>query len=150
MAALLDYSETRMRVAIAEVPDGVYYGEDAIDDDGITDAPLPIKAKVTVKGDSIEIDFAGTAPQIRRNLNAPFAATVSAALSCVKGVLTSPDIPFNAGAARPITVKAPKGCLLNPHHPAPVRARMEASFRAWNAVMKALSQAVPDKVIACG
>ena len=150
MAALLDYSETRMRAAIGEVPDGVYYGEDAIDDDGITDAPLPVKAKVTVKGDSIEIDFAGTAPQVRRNLNAPFAATISAALSCVKGVLTSPDIPFNAGAARPITVKAPKGSLLNPHHPAPVRARMEASFRAWNAVMKALSQAVPDKVIACG
>ncbi|WP_298957320.1 hydantoinase B/oxoprolinase family protein [uncultured Methylobacterium sp.] len=150
MAALLDYSETRMRAAIRTVPDGVYHGEDAVDDDGISDAPLPVKATVTVSGDSIAIDFAGTAPQVRRNLNVPFAATVSASLSCVKGVLTSPDIPFNAGSARPVTVTAPKGSLLNPHHPAPVRARMEASFRAWNAVMKALAQAVPEKVIACG
>ncbi|GGC46116.1 hydantoinase B/oxoprolinase family protein [Chelatococcus reniformis] len=150
MGMLLDYSEARMRAAIRQIPAGVYVGEDAVDDDGLSETPLPVRATVTVEGDAIAIDFDGTAPQVRRNLNAPFAATVSAALSCVKAALTSPDIPFNAGAARPITVTAPKGCLLNPHHPAPVRARMEACFRAWNAVMKALAQAVPDKVIACG
>jgi N-methylhydantoinase B len=43
------------------------------------------------------VEQAALAPQVRRNLNVPFAATVSASLSCVKGVLTSPDIPFNAG-----------------------------------------------------
>lgn len=150
MAALLDYSEARMRAALKEIPDGVYVGEDAVDDDGISDTPLPVRATVTIKGDTAEIDFTGTAPQVRRNLNAPFAATVSAALSCLKAALTSPDIPFNAGAFRPIQVTAPKGSMLNPHHPAPVRARMEVCSRAWNAIMKALSQAVPDKVIACG
>ena len=150
MAALQDYSEARMRAAIRAVPDGVYCGEDAVDDDGESDAPLPVRAKVTVRGDTVAVDFTGTAPQVRRHLNAPFASTVSAALSCVKAVLTSPDIPFNAGAARPVTITAPEGSLLNPRRPAPVRARMEACFRAWNATMKALAQAVPDKVIACG
>lgn len=150
MAALLDYSEARMRAALRAVPDGVYHGEDAVDDDGLSDTPLPVRATVTIKGDSASIDFTGTAAQVRRNLNAPFAATVSAALSCLKAALTSPDIPFNAGAFRPITVTAPKGSMLNPHHPAPVRARMEVCSRAWNSIMKALSQAVPDKVIACG
>ncbi len=71
MAALLDYSETRMRAAIRAVPDGVYHGEDAVDDDGLSDTPLPVKATVTVKGDSIAIDFTGTADQVRRNLNVP-------------------------------------------------------------------------------
>ena len=150
MAALLDYSEARMRAAIREIPDGVYKGEDAVDDDGLTNLPLPVKVSVTVKGDEIDIDFTGTANQVRRNLNAPFASTVSTALSVVKAALTGPDIPFNAGAFRPINVTAPKGSMLNPNHPAPVRARMEVCFRAWNAMMKALSQAVPDKVIACG
>jgi N-methylhydantoinase B len=150
MAALLDYSEARMRAAIRAVPDGVYHGEDAVDDDGLTDVPLPVKATVTVRGDAIDIDFAGTAPQIRRNLNAPFASTVSSALSVVKAVLTGPDVPFNAGAFRPISVTAPKGSMLNPNHPAPVRARLVVCSRAWNAMMKALAQAVPDKVIACG
>ncbi len=150
MAALQDYSETRMRAAIRAVPDGVYVGEDAVDDDGEGDAPLPVRATVTVRDDTIAIDFTGTAPQVRRNLNAPFASTQSAALSCVKAVLTSPDIPFNAGAARPVTIAAPLGSLLNPRPPAPVRARMEACFRAWNAVMKALAQAVPEQAIASG
>jgi len=150
MAALQNYSETRMRAAVAAVPDGVYVGEDAVDDDGESEDPLPVRATVTVKGDSIAVDFTGTAPQVRCNLNAPFASTVSAAVSAIKAALTSPDIPFNDGAMRPITVSAPEGTLLNPRHPAPVRARMEACSRAWNAVMKALAQAVPDRVIACG
>jgi N-methylhydantoinase B len=150
MAALQDYSEARMRAGIRSAPDGVYTGEDALDDDGISDGPVPIRVTLTIQGDSATVDFTGTAPQVRRNLNAPFASTVSAALSCIKAVLTSPDIPFNAGAARAVTVTAPKGSLLNPNPPAPVRARMEACFRAWNATMKALAKAVPDRAIACG
>src|SRR6185437_7670560 len=112
MAALQDYSETRMRAAIRTVPDGVYRGEDAVDDDGDSDAPLPVCATVTVRGDSVAVEFTGTALQV--------------------------------------TITAPEGSLLNPRRPAPVRARMEACFRAWNAVMKALAQAVPDRAIACG
>jgi len=150
MAALQDYSEARMRAGIRSAPDGVYTGEDALDDDGIGTEPIPVRATLTIRGDTAAVDFTGTAPQVQRNLNAPFASTVSAALSCVKAVLTSADIPFNAGAARAVTVTAPKGTLLNPNPPAPVRARMEACFRAWNATMKALAQAVPDRAIACG
>jgi N-methylhydantoinase B len=150
MAALQDYSETRMRAAIRTVPDGTYHGEAMIDDDGLGSGPLPIKAAVTVHGDSIDVDFTGTAPQVGINLNAPFASVISAAVSCLKAALTSPDIPFNDGSLRPITVFAPKGCLLNPNHPAPVRARMISVSRAWNAVMQAISQAAPDRVIASG
>jgi N-methylhydantoinase B len=150
MAALQDYSETRMRAAIREVPDGVYHGEAWLDDDGMGSGPLPVRAQVTVAGDGIEVDFTGSAPQVRSNLNAPFASVISAAVSCLKGALTSPDIPFNDGSLRPIAVSAPKGSLLNPNHPAPVRARMIAVSRAWNAVMMAISTAAPDKVIAQG
>lgn len=150
MQELLNYSERRFRAALAEIPDGVYVGEDAVDDDGISDQPLTVKAKVTIAGDTVAIDFAGTCKQVSRNLNCPFSSTVSAALSCVKSVLTSPDIPFNEGVKRPITITAPEGSLLNPTYPAPVRARMEAAYRAFNAVMKALSQVVPEMVISGG
>jgi N-methylhydantoinase B len=150
MAALQDYSEARMRAAIRAVPDGVYVGEDSLDNDGDGDAPVPVRATVTVAGDTVTVDFTGTSPQVRRNMNAPFASTISASVSALKAALTSPDIPFNDGAMRPITVTAPLGSLLNPRHPAPVRARMEPCSRAWNAVMKAVAQAVPEKVISCG
>lgn len=150
MGAVQDYAEARMRAAIRDIPDGVYHGTDWLDDDGQGGPEVTIRSTVTVAGDAIHVDFAGTSPQTRASLNAPFASTVSAAMSTVKAALTSPDIPFNAGAMRPITVTAPLGSLLNPHHPAPVRSRMQSCSRAWNATMKALAQAAPEKVIACG
>ena len=150
MDELVDYSERRFRAALAEIPDGVYHGEDAVDDDGLTDEPIAVRAKVTIAGDTIEVDFEGTDPQVRRNLNCPFASTISATLTAIKASLTSPDIPFNEGMKRPVTIKAPKGCLVNPNYPAPVRARMEAGYRCFNAVLKALAHVVPDKVIAGG
>ncbi len=150
MAELLDYSERRMRAAIRAVPDGVYHGQDVLDDDGVGGGPLTVQATVTVDGDQAHVDFSGTAPQAPTNVNCPFASTIAAALSCVKSVLTSPDIPFNEGSKRPITVTAPLGCLVNPRPPAPVRARMLSGYRVWNAVMNALAQVVPDRVIAAG
>ena len=150
MTEMQDYSERRVRAAIAQAPKGTFYGEDAIDDDGLSDDPLVIKAKVTIADDSVEIDFEGTCAQVKRNLNCPYSSTLSAALSCVKSVLTSPDIPYNEGMARPIRIKVPYGSLLNPRPPAPVRARMIPAYRVFNAVMKAMAQALPDKVIATG
>lgn len=150
MEAHLNYTEQRMRSAISRIPDGVYFGEDAIDDDGITNIPLPIKATVAVSGDSISVDFEGTAPQIILNLNCPFTSTISSVLAAIKSVVTTTDLPFNDGLIRPIKVKAPYGSILNPKPPVPVRARSVAASRTFDAVMKALSQAVPDKVIATG
>ena len=147
---LVEYSERRFRMALSQLADGVYRGEDSVDDDGISDEPLTVKATVTVKGDAIEIDFDGTCPQVTRNLNCPFSSTISAALSAVKSALTSPDIPFNEGLKRPVTIRAPKGTLVNPNYPAPVRARMEAGYRCFNAVLKALAQVAPEQVIAGG
>ena len=150
MAEMITYVERRVRAAIATIPDGTYVGEDALDDDGLSTEPLAIKATVTVAGDSLTVDFAGTCPQVKSHMNAPFASTVSATLACIKSVLSGDDVPFNEGASRAVTVLAPKGCLLNPLPPAPVRARMEASYRAYDAVLKALGQAMPDRAIACG
>lgn len=150
MRELIDYSERRVRSALSQLADGVYYGEDSVDDDGVTDTPLTVKVAVKVSGDNIDIDFDGTCPQVTRNLNCPFSSTISAALSAVKAALTSPDIPFNEGLKKPVRITAPEGTLVNPSYPAPVRARMEAGYRCFNAVLKALSQVAPDKVIAGG
>ena len=150
MAELMSYSERRFRAALAAIPDGTWHGEDAVDDDGLTDQPLVVKAAVTKRGQSVSVDFAGTCGQVGRNLNCPWASTVSATLAAIKAALTSPDIPFNEGFKRPIAVTAPKGTLVNPNYPAPVRARLLAAYRCFNAVLRALAQVVPDKVIAGG
>ena len=150
MTDLIDYSERRFRAALAAIPDGDYYGEDAVDDDGLTDTPLTVRAKVSIRGDTVAVDYDETCPQVTRNINCPFASTISATLAAVKSVLTSPDIPFNEGMKRPVSVTAPKGCLVNPNYPAPVRARMLSAYRCFDAVLMALSQVTPDRVIASG
>ena len=150
MDEMLAYSERRMRAAIAAAPDGTWHGEAWLDDDGTGEDPVPIRTKLTISGDSLAVDFAGTAAQVPTNLNNPFASTSSSAIACIKAVLTDPDIPFNEGAERAITVTAPYGSLVNPRPPAPVRARLLPSYRVVNAVMNALAGAVPDRVIAPG
>lgn len=150
MKELIDYSERQLRAAIREVPDGVYTGEDAGDDIEGSGSPLWVRARVTVRGDEMEIDFEGTCGQVARNINSPIASTQSAVMSCIKGVLLGSDVPFNEGSFRPVSIKVPYGSILNPKPPAPVRARMLPCYRAYDAVMRALAQAVPDRAIAAG
>jgi N-methylhydantoinase B len=150
MDEMLSYSERRMRAAIAKLPDGVYSGEAAMDDDGIGDTPVVIRAQVAIRDDAIHISFDGTDGQVPTNLNNPFASTFAAAVACAKSVLTDADIPFNDGVSRVISAEAPFGSVLNPKPPAPVRARLLPSYRVFNAVMKALAQVVPEQVMAEG
>ncbi|MBP8296145.1 MAG: hydantoinase B/oxoprolinase family protein [Burkholderiales bacterium] len=150
MTGLIDYAERQLRAAIRALPDGVYTGEDAGDDLEGKGTPLWVRARVTVKGDEMEIDFAGTCDQVGRNINSPIASTESAVMSCIKGVLIGGDFPFNEGSFRPIRINVPYGSILNPRPPAPVRARMLPCYRAYDAVMKALAQVVPEQAIASG
>ncbi|MBK9605318.1 MAG: hydantoinase B/oxoprolinase family protein [Betaproteobacteria bacterium] len=150
MTGLIDYAERQLRAAIRALPDGVYTGEDAGDDLEGKGTPLWVRARVTVQGDEMEIDFAGTCDQVGRNINSPIASTESAVMSCIKGVLIGGDFPFNEGSFRPIRIKVPYGSILNPRPPAPVRARMLPCYRAYDAVMKALAQVVPEQAIASG
>ncbi|MBU2533784.1 MAG: hydantoinase B/oxoprolinase family protein, partial [Alphaproteobacteria bacterium] len=139
MNDMLAYSERRIRAAIRALPNGIYRAEAAIDDDGLGSPPVVVRTEVEVRDDEIAVRFDGTDPQVATNLNCPFASTFAATVACIKSVLTDADIPFNDGFARAISVDAPLGCLLNPRSPAPVRARLLASHRVFNAVMKALA-----------
>jgi N-methylhydantoinase B len=150
MREMQEYAERRVRAVIQSIPDGVYVGEDAVDDDGLSDTPLRIRATVTVKGDAISVDYSGTCDQVETNLNAPFASTIGSTLSALKSALTTDDVPYNEGVFRAVTISAPLGSLLNPRSPAPVRARMESIYRAFDCVVKALGQAVPERIAACG
>jgi N-methylhydantoinase B len=150
MAEYLDYAERWMRNEIQRVPDGVYRGEDKIDNDGRRDEPLPIRVAVEIQGSDIVVDFAGTCAQAETALNASWATTVSALNSTLKMILTPADLPFNEGFNRPITCRIPRGSILNPIDFAPCEGRMFAAIRVYAATMKALSQAVPEKVTATG
>jgi N-methylhydantoinase B len=140
MDELLAYSERIVRAAIRGLPDGRFEGEDALETPA---GPLQIHTTVTIAGDSIDIDFAGTAPQHEGNLNCPLAVTRSASFYVVR-CLTAPDLPASGGAFAPATVRAPEGCLVNARPPAAVAAgNTETSSRIVDVLFAAFGRALP-------
>ncbi|HYW71909.1 MAG TPA: hydantoinase B/oxoprolinase family protein [Pyrinomonadaceae bacterium] len=143
---LISYSSRMMRRAIAQIPDGTYEAEDALDDDGINDAPVPIRARVQIKDDQAVVDFRGSSPQVTGAINAVEAITVSAVSYCFR-CLVGVDVPASAGLMEPIRVMAPKGTVVNASHPASVAGgNVETSQRIVDTVFRALAQAIPDRI----
>jgi N-methylhydantoinase B len=146
MEATKDHAERAMRAAIEAIPDGRFRFRDFLEGDGVTEEDLVIEAEVTVDGDRVGIDFAGTAPQARGNVNAPLAVTISACAFVLRAV-SDPEIPANSGALRPLEVRAPVGSIVNPLPPAAVSAgNVETSQRIVDVLLGALAQALPDVV----
>jgi N-methylhydantoinase B len=140
MDELLDYSERVVRAALRALPDGSYEAADELE---TPRGLVEIRAAVTIAGDRLDIDFAGTAPQIEGNLNCPLSVTRSACYYVVR-CLTAPDLPASGGAFVPVTVRAPEGSLVNARPPAAVVAgNTETSSRITDVVFAALGQAVP-------
>ena len=139
MDELHAYSERRMRAGIAALPDGQYEATDVLE---AIEGELTVRAKVTIAGDTVEIDFAGTAPQHDGNLNCPLAVARSACFYVVR-VLVDPDLPASGGAFAPVTVRAPEGCLVNARSPAAVAAgNVETSSRIVDVVLRAFGEAI--------
>jgi N-methylhydantoinase B len=141
---LRNRSETAMRKAIRDLPDGTYKAEAV--SDGI-DTPIRLKMALTVKGEEILIDFDGSDAQVQKSINVCLAYTTAYTSYGVKAVLC-PDVPNNDGALAPITVTAPEGSILNSRPPAAGGARALIGHFLPAMVVNALAQVVPDKVIA--
>jgi N-methylhydantoinase B len=140
MAETLDYAERRTRAAIEDLDDGEYTARDVLEAAGGEDLELCLTA--TVHGDSLKLDFTGSAEQHDGNLNCPLAVTHSACYFAVR-VLTDPDVPPCAGAYRPVEVVAPEGCLLNAEPPhAVVAGNVETSSRVADLVLAAFGRAL--------
>ncbi len=142
---LLDYSESRIRAGLRKIPDGTYTGVDYIDDDGQSDEPIKLQVNIHKKGDEVVVDFEGTAKQVKGNINCPIA-TVHAAVYYALIAVIDPHVPPNSGCYRPFTVEAEAGLIVNPRMPAAVGARTNTSQKIAEAMMLALSKAVPDRV----
>ncbi|TFH11712.1 MAG: hydantoinase B/oxoprolinase family protein [Candidatus Atribacteria bacterium] len=148
MAAVLDYSERRMRHQIAQLPDGEASFEDALDNDGISDDRIPICVHVKIQGDRIGVDFRGTAKQVRGPVNAVLAVTASATYFAIRA-FADPDIPPNSGCFRPIEITAAEGSVVNACLPAPVvGGNLETSQRIVDVILGALGKLVPEQSMA--
>ena len=137
----------RMRDTISQIPDGVYEFKDYLDSDGLETFDIPICLKLNVNGEKIHLDFAGTSPQVKGNVNTTLNAVQASVNYALIGALDS-DMPSNQGALDAVDISCNAGTILNCVFPAPVAARAHVCQRVIDITLGALSKAIPDKVIA--
>src|SRR3954447_117913 len=128
MGELLDYTERRTRSELAALPHGSWHAEGVVDNDGYTDEPVHLEARVTIGPDGAHFDLAGCDPQRRAPVNSTFAQTFSACAYALK-CLIDPDLPVNDGFYRLLTVDAPEGTVANCRWPAAVVGGWETHDR---------------------
>ena len=145
---LLNYSERLVRAELRSMPPGEFTAEDWMDDDGVTDAPRKIVAKLQFapQRGSVHVDFAGSSPQVAGSINAVRAITLSACFYMLRCLLTE-DAPATEGILRPLTLATPPRSIVDAYPPAAVAAgNVETSQRIVDVLLKALSQAAPERV----
>jgi N-methylhydantoinase B len=151
---LLDYSEELMRAFLQRVPPGKYRAEDFLDGDGISEQPIKIAVEITVHNSggkrrphqAVTVDFTGSDLQVEGSVNAVAAITYSACFYLFRCLLAE-DVPAAAGLMRPVQVIAPAGTIVNARPPAAVAGgNVETSQRIVDVVLRALAQAIPDRI----
>jgi N-methylhydantoinase B len=141
---VLDHGEAQARSAVEDLPDGTWSAVDYIDNDGITDDPVPMAVEVTVDGDEFTFDFSESPDEVEGPVNVCYPMTESMCKLCLK-TLTTPGQASNGGHYEPLNVVAPEGSLFNATYPA-------ATFTIWTAIVgievlyKALGQGMPDRI----
>jgi len=144
--AVIARTEKAMRAAIAVLPDGSHGFGITLDGFG---TPIALKARVTIAGDEVTVDYEGSSPGVDLGINVGFNYTVAYTTYGVKCAI-APEVPNNAGSFRPIRTLAPKGSILSAQRPAPVAGRHTIGHFLPSAIMGALSGIMPEKVMAPG
>jgi N-methylhydantoinase B len=146
LEALQRYSAQLMREALGRIPEGVYQAEDFLDDDGFSGRPVRLRVAIQIRDRRATVDFDGTSPACRGNLNAVLAITISAVFYVFRCLLGE-NVPACAGLMEPIRVRAPEGSVVNAQAPAAVAAgNVETSQRTVDVLLRALAQALPDRI----
>ena len=142
---LMDRAETRMRKAIRALRDGEYVYEAHLESGRQRLEPLSVRARVTITGDTIAVDLAGSSPQTAGPTNVGPAMAPTGAFTIIKAFL-DPGADVNSGAFRPLRVVTPRGTVVNAEPPAPCGGMVEVKYCVESAVMGALAQALDGKV----
>ena len=146
---LHDYAEKLTRAEIAALPDGTWSFTDYIDGLGERPEPIPLKATVTIAGDSLSVDWTGSSPQVKGAINCPSPFVKSAVHLMIKCIARQ-EIPNFEGYLRPLSIILPEGTIVNPRLPAACAARAIVGWRAIDTLMGVFAQIVPERVGAAG
>jgi len=144
---ILDHGEQIARQAIASMPDGEWTVESAMDNNGITPDPVPLKATLRISGDEMSVDTTGSAPQQVGPVNCPFPSTVSG-IRLVTKMVVAPNYDANEGFFRPLKVHSPEGSIFNPKPPAPVFLYGWSAMIMAESLFRIIAEIAPERAVA--
>jgi N-methylhydantoinase B len=142
---LIAYTERRTRAELDRLPRGIFTAEGQVDNDGFTDSPVRLVAKVVIDAEGVLFDLTGCDPQRRAPVNSTYAQTFSACAYALKCLIDA-DVPVNNGFYRWVRVNAPAGTVVNATSPAPVVGGWETQTRLTDVIFKALAPALPERI----
>jgi N-methylhydantoinase B len=143
--SILDQGERLARLELSKIPEGVYEAEDFIDGDGISEQPIQIRVRATLRDGTLVADFTGCAPQARGPVNCSTGALNSACKTVFRAI-TDPGGRHNDGCFRPFQVVIPPRTVFSAQRPAPVGWYYEGSAFATEILWKALAPVVPERL----
>ena len=130
---ILTQSRKATRAAIARLPDGQWEARMRLDG---YDEPIELRACLSIAGERLVVDYAGTSPASGRGINSPKCYTDAYSVFGLK-CLIAPEVPNNAGSLEPFEIIAPEGTVVSPARPSPVTAR------------HVVGQMLPDLMFGC-
>lgn len=142
--AIIEGSAQRSRAIIQNLPDGVYEAVDVIDGDGVTTDPIHVMVKITIFGDTVEVDFTGCPSAVVGPINCG-AGALQSAVKSVFNAMVAPQEPSNEGWFRPLTIAALPGTIFTAEKPSPTGWYYEGSVQASELVWKALARHMPER-----
>ena len=144
---LIKYTDRLAFAEIAKLPKGEYQDYGYVDNDGFSNEPVKLMVRVLIDKKGVLFDFTGSDNQRRAPVNSTYAQTFSAAAYALKCV-ADPDLPVNEGFYKHVRIIAPEGTVVNCTHPYPVVAGWETQIRLNDIIFKAMSKAIPERMIA--
>jgi N-methylhydantoinase B len=144
---MIEQGEKRAKKAVKEMPNGVYRAKVSLDNDVVTNNPVVTNVKVTINDSNMIVDLTGSGQANKGPLNCCYPSALAACRIAFK-CLTAPDVPVTEGDFYPLKLIAPKGSMYNVEYPSPMYMYGSILIMLVDAIIKALSKALPRKVIA--
>jgi len=147
-AEVQDYVERAIRLRLSELPDGSWETVDFVDQDPAgEEGMIPIRVKLTIRGDEAEFDLSGSHPTIGSIYNCAFGGTFAGIVSGMKTFF--PDVPLNAGLYRTVTVVVPDDTIVSARWPVAVSGFVMTFEKIMNAIFELFSHIMPERAMAC-
>jgi N-methylhydantoinase B len=149
MRTEIDTSERLLRQRLKLIPDGIYRARDFLDHDGHANRLYQIEVAVIKRDDALTLDMSESSPQAPGFINCTRSGLRGALFTGLLPIL-APDIRWNEGVLKPVTIKVPEANICNARWPTPVSgATVSTAWVAQNVAVAAMSRmvaAVPELV----